>query len=151
MDEQALESLDQLAAKATPGPWRNIKREWNKALDDYYRANRKHWHGSLWGSRHKQSNKHCGMLIVRDNIMGRPISLDQWRGVPDYYDFKRVLAHPMDFLFPSRGRATLCVEDSASLDDSADADFIAAANPATVRALIAALRAERAWNSGARA
>lgn len=151
LDDAALDSLDNLARKAIPGPWRNLRDEWNAALDDYYKRRRKHWHGSLRGARHKRSAKHCAALIVRDSFQGEPINLANWNGYPDYWDLKRVIADPDDLLFPSRKR-TFVMADGALWgsdgESKATADFIAAANPQTVQALIAELRAERAKNRG---
>lgn len=88
---------------------------------------------------------------MRDNFHGEPINLkENWHGYPDWYDLKKIISHANDFMFPSRGRTSVCsqstVDAGQTRGDSPDADFIAAANPATVQALIDALRAERKKN-----
>lgn len=146
LTDAAIEALDQMAAKATPGPWRNLCDEWNAALDARYKRVKKHWHGPLRGTRNKRSNKHCVALIVRDAFQGKPITLGEfWGGYPDWWDLDKIIARPEDDLF--HGKRTFALSYDKVWNDKgegeANADYIAAANPLVVRALIAALRAAR--------
>lgn len=144
VDDTLLDRIEAIANQATPGPWRNICNEWNAAQSAYYKRNRRHYHGHVRGAK-RQSAKHCATLIVRDTFHGSPINLSDWNGYPDYYDFKRIVAEPADSMFHSR--RTHVMSEGTTWDDipegRANADLIALANPATMLALVAALREAR--------
>lgn len=148
VDDELLDRLEVAANAATPGPWRNICDEWNAALDQFRleHPKRQHWGGNLRGSRGKRSNKQCAVLIVRDVWQGEPICLDPWRGYPDYYDFNKIIAEPYDAMF--RGRTTVHHDgkmwQSKGQKEHLNADFIAMANPETIKVLVKALREARA-------
>jgi hypothetical protein len=108
-----------------PGPWVNLTAVWNKAQDSYFKRTKSHWHGPLRGAR-KVSAKKCIALVVRDLYHGEPIRIDPdaWRGEPDFWDFDRVIAIPVDSYFLGRKKVTVlddlhgseCIDDSALLD-----------------------------------
>jgi len=87
-------------------PWRDITDEWNAALESYRIRMGKHWHGTLRGSRgkdfkHGTDNKRSYLLVVVDCWQGKPLAIkpDEWRGYPDFYDFTKIIAQPVDQVF----------------------------------------------------
>lgn len=152
VDDALLDRIESIAKKATPGPWRNLCSEWNQAQQDYYKRHRKHHHGHVRGAK-RQSAKHCASLIVRDSFHGKPIQMHDWKGYPDYYDFTRIIAEPADAMFHSR-RYSVPAEGTLWEDipeGKANCDLIALCNPATMLALVAALRAARGGCGDAKA
>lgn len=116
--------------KLSPAPWVNLTDAWNAVQEEYYRRTKTHYHGPLRGAK-KQSAKKVACLIVVDNYHGKPIDLSNWRGYPDYWDFKKIIALPYDELF--RGKTTTRIISHTIEDDgqrSADAEFIAIARNA---------------------
>jgi len=152
VDDALLDRIESIAKKATPGPWRNLCNEWNQAQQDYYKRHGMHYHGHVRGAR-RQSAKHCATLIVRDSFQGQPIQMKDWKGYPDYYDLKRIIAEPADAMFHTR--RTHVMAEGTTWDDlpegRANADLIALCNPATMLALVKALRDARRGGGDAKA
>lgn len=99
-------------------PWRDITTEWNAALDSFIERTGRYWHGRLGGTKSKEfpkgwDRKRCCMLVVVDSYQGAPIDLTNWSGYPDYWDFRRIIAQPVDAVFRGvRGQDCVPVEDN---------------------------------------
>lgn len=135
MTREEIDRLRALAAKATPGPWLDITKDWNAALDAYRQRTRRHWHGPLRGSRNKHSMKHASALLVHGLHHGAPIRIDPatWNGEPDFWDLTRIFARTFDDMF--HGHRTHYIYEDRIGESSPEAE----ANLALIAAMRTAL------------
>lgn len=138
-----LDDLEALAKAATPGPWRDVTKDWNDSL---IRGGVNYgYHGKLTS---RQSHQ-CACLIVSEpETIKRYPRLDeeslkfQRRGLPDWYDLSVVVGSP-DYAYRWQknsgfgpGRQVHCSVESGPSDRA----YIAAMGPDTALALIKRIR-----------
>lgn len=111
----AADRVEELRKLCDGAPLRDITEEWNAVLAARYARTRQHWHGPLRGAKWIDEKK-CISLVVVDSYCGEPLRLDPqtWNGEPDYYDFRKVIAIPMDEYF--RGRKLVHCVDQVHAD-----------------------------------